>query len=72
MPTTSDGIVDAMGETKKHIHSEYGIHGVTETFTINSKNVFRYKYQFHGRKQWFCDINKQRGGVSTRNRQVTP
>ena len=40
---TSDEIVDAMSERKKNLHAGYGIHGVTDTFKINSTNVFRYK-----------------------------
>ena len=55
-----DGIVDAMSERKKNIHTEYDIHGVTEPFMINSTNLFRYEYQVHGRTQWFFNINPQR------------
>ena len=41
----SDEIVDAMSERKKNLHAKYGINGGIETSTINSKKLFRYKYQ---------------------------
>ena len=70
--TTSDEIIDAMSDRKKNIHSKYGIHGVTEPFTINLKDLFRCEYQVHGRTVWFFGITAQRGGVSIRSSQVTP
>ena len=48
---TSEKIVDATSEKNKNIHTEYGIHGVTDPFMINSTNVFRYVYQVHGSTQ---------------------
>ena len=72
MSITSDEIVDAMIERNKNIQAVYGIHGVTEPFTINSTNVFRYKYQVHGRTQWLFYINSIREGVPTQSSQFTP
>ena len=72
MLITSDKIADAIIERKKNIYSEYGIHGVAETFKIKPTNVFRYKYKVHGRTQWLFHIKSQRGGVSTRISQFTP
>ena len=57
MQITSDEIVDAMIKRKKNKHAKYGVHSVTESVKINSTNVFIYKYQVHGRTQWFFYIN---------------
>ena len=47
---TSYKIVDAISDKNKYIHAKCGIHGVTDPFTINSTNIFRHKYEVHGKK----------------------
>ena len=42
MSIMSDEILDSMSDMKKNLHAGYGIYGVTDTFTINLTNVFRY------------------------------
>ena len=64
-------IVDAMSETKKNLHAKYGIHGFTDTLTINSTKLFGYKYQFQSSKILFFYIDAQRGVLSTQSIQVT-
>ena len=72
MSIISYEIVDTTSERKKNLNAKYGIHGVIEPLTINSTNVFRYKYQVHESTQWFFYINSQIWGVSTLSSQFTP
>ena len=50
MLITSYKIVDAISDKYIYIYAKFEIHGVTDPFTINSTNIFRHKYEVHGKK----------------------